>query len=423
MGSRVRVLSVTHVRPSETSNPLTDNDDHAIKFSLFDTMFLPYQPMQQLFFYEGDDLPPVPALLGTLQSSLPATLAIFTPLAGNLAVSKSGDVVIDCSPGAVSQGVRFVEAEYAGSTDDMRRLASDAEHDAEAYTQLVPTVVVSALPVPALAVQVTRPADTDDGGGTGAVVVGVSMCHGVGDGQALWEFIRAWAAWRGTARRPCRDSCRRLKNGHRIIRVAITSSSEQVNAFPKPDTTLQGRRTYLLSASQIRSLKQRISPQSNGNLADGERAPPAAVAKPPTTYAAVASLVWTSGVRAKNALSRTDDDAYLLFAADCRARLRPPMPAAFFGNCVKLCYARTTRYQAVPPDRFVQIGSSNRFAAYEIDFGWGKPSRVELAAVFVREFVAVVGAADGAVQVSVVLDRGRMDGFEANFLSQLDGLE
>jgi len=36
-----------------------------------------------------------------------------------------------------------------------------------------------------------------------------------------------------------------------------------------------------------------------------------------------------------------------------------------------------------------------------------------------REFVAVVGAPDGAVQVSVALDRDRMDGFEANFLSLL----
>jgi len=192
MGSRVRVLNATHVRSPETSNPLPNNDDdHAIKLSLLDTMFLPYQPMRRLFFYEGDDLPPFPALLRTLQSSLAATLAVFTPLAGHLAVSSpSEDVVIDCSPSAVSQGVRFVEAEYAGTTDDMRRLASDAE----AYAQLVPTLVVTALPVPALAVQVTRPADTDDGGGIGAVVAGVSMCHGVGDGQALWEFIRAWAA-------------------------------------------------------------------------------------------------------------------------------------------------------------------------------------------------------------------------------------
>ena len=79
------------------------------------------------------------------------------------------------------------------------------------------------------------------------------------------------------------------------------------------------------------------------------------------------------------------------------------------------------RHKALPRDRFVQIGSSHRFAAYETDFGWGKPSRVELASAFVREFVALVGAPEGAVQVSVALDRGRMEDFEANFLSQLHG--
>ena len=77
------------------------------------------------------------------------------------------------------------------------------------------------------------------------------------------------------------------------------------------------------------------------------------------------------------------------------------------------------RHRALPPGRVVQVGASNRFAAYETDFGWGRPARVELASVFVREFVAVVGAPDGAVQVSVALDRDRMDGFEANFLSLL----
>nr|AGT16690.1 hypothetical protein SHCRBa_013_P09_F_220 [Saccharum hybrid cultivar R570] len=268
MGSRVRVLNVTHVRPPETSNPLPDNDDHAIKISLFDTMFLPYQPMQRLFFYEGDDLPPFPALLCTLQSSLAATLAVFTPLVGNFAVSKSGDV-------------------YAGSSDDMRRLASDAEHDAEAYAKLVPTLVVSALPARALVVQVTRPADADDGGGFGAVVVGVSMCHGVGDGQALWEFIRAWAAAaRGGSPAlpgfllPVFD--RAVINSHpKAEAVSRTFLRIFAPALPMVSCSVNSARTYLLSASQIRSLKQRISPQSSGSLADGDSAPPAAVAKPP----------------------------------------------------------------------------------------------------------------------------------------------
>ena len=124
------------------------------------------------------------------------------------------------------------------------------------------------------------------------------------------------------------------------ICIAITSASGQVNTFLEPDNALQGRRTYLLSASQIRSLKHRISRHSSKG-ADGDTAPAAAAATPPSTYATVASLVWASGVRAKNALDDAAADSYLMFAADYRARLRPPLSAAFFGNCAKACYART----------------------------------------------------------------------------------
>ncbi|OEL23967.1 hypothetical protein BAE44_0015011 [Dichanthelium oligosanthes] len=469
MGSRVRALSVTHVIPAEASNPPPQDAEHAtIKLSLFDTLCIALTPIQRLFFYEGDDLPPFPDLVRTLRSSLAATLAVYTPLAGRVTVSSSGDdVSIDCSPGT---GVRFVEAEYAGTAADLRRLAGAAEHDAEAYAQLAPTLAVSALPAPALAVQVTRPAADCAGasGGVGAVVVvGVSMNHVVVDGQALWEFIRAWtsAARGGSAagtglvtpkfdRAEINRHPKAEEAARKFLRV-FAPALPTVNTFPEPDNALQGRRTYLLSASQIRSLKHRISQHSKG--ADGDTSP--AADKPSTTtYAAIASLVWTSGVRSKNALNHADDDAYLMFAADCRARLRPPLPSTFFGNCIKSCYAMATvgelrdgggdealaraaaavreavreqladpladaerwleRHLALPPDRIVQIGSSNRFAAYETDFGWGRPARVELASVFVREFVAVVGAPDGAVQVSVALDRDRMDGFEANFFDQ-----
>ncbi|RLM55450.1 anthocyanin 5-aromatic acyltransferase-like [Panicum miliaceum] len=420
MGSRVRALSVTHVRPAETSNPPPQGADRAmIKLSLFDAMFIALTPIQRLFFYEGDDLPPFPDLVRALRSSLADTLAVFTPLAGQVAVSTSGDgVAIDCSPGAVSRGgVRFVEAEYAGGAND-----------------LAPAIEVSALPAPALAVQVTRPAH-GAGGGIGAVVVGVTMNHVVADGQALWEFIRAWAAaarggsTAGTGlvaptfdRAAINQHPKAEEVARKFLRI-FAPGLPTVNTFPEPGNALQGRRTYLLSASQIRSLKHRISLHSKS--ADGDTAP----------------AVWTSGVRAKNALA----DADLMFAANCRARLRPPLPAAFFGNCAKSCYARATvgalrdggagealaraaaavreavREQLADPlgdaDRVVQVGPSNRFAAYETDFGWGRPALVELASVFVREFVAVVGAPDGAVQVSVALDRDRMDGFEANFLS------
>ncbi|CAN6165159.1 unnamed protein product [Urochloa humidicola] len=473
MGSRVRALRVTHVHPAEASNP---PPHHAIKLSLFDTLFIPLTPIQRLFFYDGDDLPPFPDMIRTLRSSLAATLAVFTPLAGSVSVTSIADVAIDCSPGAVSRGVRFVEAEYVGTAADVRRLAGAAEHDAEAYAQLAPAIDVGALPAPALAVQVTRPAaaadGADDGGGVvGAVVVGVTMNHVVADGQAFWEFIRAWAAAaaRGggsteivpplTFDRAAINRHPRAEEAARMFLRIFAPALPTVNKLPVPDNALQRRKTYLLSARQIRSLKHRIS--LHVNALDASTASAAATANPTTsTYAAVASLVWTSAVRAKNALNPAGDDTFLMFAADCRTRLRPPLPAAFFGNCAKSCYARATvgelrdgaaeslaraaaavreavreqladptgdadrwmeRHRALPWDRTVQVGASNRFAAYETDFGWGAPSRVELASVFAREFVAVVGAPDGAVQVSVALDRDRMNGFEANFLSLLQG--
>ncbi|KAL6859175.1 hypothetical protein ACP4OV_018177 [Aristida adscensionis] len=461
MSSRVRALSVTHVRPEQGRHH--GGDDHAvIKLSLFDTVSIALNPVRRLFFYHGDHLPPFPSLVRLLQSSLAATLAVFFPLAGKLSVSASGDgVVVDCSPAAVSEGVRFVEAEYAGGGDAMRRLAADAEHDAEAFLQLVPELAVGPLPAPVLAVQVTRP---EDGDGT-VVAVGVSVRHTVADGRALWQFLRAWAAAAREGspagpdlppptfdRAPINRRPEAEGVAQKFLRV-LAPALPTVNAFPEPDMAAQRRRTYLVSAGQIRSLKQRILQQSTGAAYQ-----PAAV-EPPTTYAVVASLVWTSFVRSGE---HTDDggDAYLMFAADCRSRLRPPLDGAFFGNCARSCWARAAAGELrgggalacaaaavraavgeylvnrdpladaerwlerpgwVAPGTFVHIASSHRFPAYETDFGWGAPARVELAAVFMREFVALVGAPDGAVQVSVALGRERMDGFDASFLSQLQG--
>jgi len=54
--------------------------------------------------------------------------------------------------------------------------------------------------------------------------------------------------------------------------------------------------------------------------------------------------------------------------------------------------------------------------AYETDFGWGAPSRVELVSLFTRELVLLLGAEDGGVQVTVALDHAHMEGFAANFM-------
>ncbi|KAM0871968.1 hypothetical protein ACQ4PT_039034 [Festuca glaucescens] len=429
MNVRVRVLDVTHVMPGQTAN---QQRDHAtIKLSPFDTFILALPPVQFLFFYDDGSLPPFASVVSSLRTSLAATLAVFAPLAGKLTACPNDDVVIDCSPNAVRPGVKFVEAEYSGDSADMRRLARDAEHDTEAFLQLVSVLDLGRLPAPVLAVQVTR--STGEGGGT--VVVGVSMHHAVADGLSVCISYgrETWA--------------------RKFTRLSAPDLPT-VNMLPEPDWTRQSRRTYLLSAGQIQALRRRILESQAAKNGDNQPS-----LEPPTTYVAIAALLWTSVASAVDRHADDADEMYFQFPADCRRRLR--LDPGFFGNCIKVCYARATAGEicgndgdhalasaaaavhrairehmeeedplgdadrwveinrGVPQERVAKHWSSHRFMAYEVDFGWGQPSRAEVVSVFSQEMATLVGARDGAVQVTVTLDRECINGFEAIFLSQV----
>uniref|UniRef100_A0A0E0PTG6 Uncharacterized protein n=1 Tax=Oryza rufipogon TaxID=4529 RepID=A0A0E0PTG6_ORYRU len=477
----VRVVNVTHVLPGGASAAAPPHagggDVDVIELSFLDTMFFALTPLKRLFFYEAAE-PSFPAMVSSLQSSLAATLAVFAPLAGKLAYRPShDDVVIDCSVAAVSPGVVFIEAEYHDDDDavvDMRRLAGDEEHHTEAFKRLVPEMDVGRLPAPLLSVQVTRPAAAAGGGSGGVVAVGVSIHHVVGDGQAVWQFMRAWStasregspAAAAAATIPVvfdRKPVLRHPNDEEIARVFLRVFAPALplvdcSLFPEPDVTRQWRKTYLLRPHQIQSLKQRMLAKTKEQLM---------LMAAPTTHVAVLSLYWTSLVRAKFTSTggggAGDGDVYFMIPGDLRRRLRPPVGDGYFGNCVKPCYASAAvgdlrggnglvhaaaAFQSairgslecddpladdverwselerkVPKERIAQASASHRFMAYETDFGWGAPRRVELVSVYRMDVVALVAAppaAGGGVQVSVALDRAHMEAFDSYFLQNSD---
>ncbi|CAN6191298.1 unnamed protein product [Urochloa humidicola] len=459
MSPLLRILSVTHVLPDRHlaaaySPPMPD--DGLVELSFMEALFVDRaMPMRRLFFYEGPGVPPFPNLARFLRSSLAAALAVFPPLSGKLehrpsspAAAAGCDVVVDCSPDAVSPGVRFVEAEFDGSLADMRRVASGSdEGDTEALMELGPELDATRLPAPVLAVQVTRPAV----GGGRAVVVGVAVHHAVADGHSVWQFMKAWAALsrmegegspslaaavfdRTPLRYPEADElARKILPTVAPALPVIRSSSP---CLP-PD---RWRRTFLISADEIQTAKQRLRAQSKQP------------GTPPSTYLAVSSLIWTSIARAKYGDDDLAGDAYFLVTVDFRRRLGPPIDERYFGDCVVPCVARAAvgslrgaaglasaaaairdaiREQpecpvraleawldalraVVPMGRFTFTGSSNRFMAYETDFGWGKPTRVELVSLFATELVLLLGAADGGVQVTATLRPEHMEAFASN---------
>ncbi|VAI75732.1 unnamed protein product [Triticum turgidum subsp. durum] len=215
---------------------------------------------------------------------------------------------------------------------------------------------------------------------------------------------------------------------------------------------LRARRTFYLGADDIRSLRRRIDDLASAESAAGGDAPKP---KPVSTFVALAALSWTAFVRSKGL--GAGDDTYLMFLADLRSRLDPPVSEAYLGNCVRACLAscadaadllgqsgilRAARavqaavaemeaaplsgtdkgwmqmLMRLPFQRMTNVAASPRFRAYEAaDFGFGKPARVELVSMnHDGEMVLVGGRRDGEVQASVSIDPAHMDAFKACIL-------
>lgn len=72
----------------------------------------------------------------------------------------------------------------------------------------------------------------------------------------------------------------------------------------------------------------------------------------------------------------------------------------------------------LPSERLINVVASPRFKVYDADFGWGKPSHVELVSMNRDGEMVFVSAKDGGgVHVSVCLDRSWFDSFKSHFQS------
>ncbi|KAL5214422.1 hypothetical protein ABZP36_003574 [Zizania latifolia] len=455
--STTRIIDVTYVAvPASAARP-----PETIKLTEMEALWLPIPVLQHVLFYDGAGLPPFDSVIQSLRSSLATTLASYAPLAGKLVHLKdTGDVAIACS---ASDGVKFVAAE---SDADARRLAGDEVHDLQTFEQLVPELDMSRLPTSVLAVQATRL----DGG----LAIGVTVHHGVADGRSLWMFVEAWAAAcrgetpGGASATPCFDrSVIKFPNGEEVVRSILRKWAPNLPDNMCTTLTTQvtppmvvgeerkrfTRRTFTVDAQHLERLKQRIV-----GVGEAHGAP---LRRSPSSFVAVIAMAWTFLARCKT--SAVDDgEVFLVFFADIRQRLDPPVDPGYFGACLAVCVvtlpardlhgaaALATAASAVqeeirkmaedplarwdfmslvvegkiPIDRMMNVSGSPGFRPYDVgDFGWGKPGRTEPITMNHDGQMALVRAGDGrGVQVSIsLLQRPHMDAFTSQFL-QLQSL-
>ncbi|KAG8066423.1 hypothetical protein GUJ93_ZPchr0004g38550 [Zizania palustris] len=446
--STARIIDVTYVAVPATAAQLPET----IKLTALEALWLPIPVLQHVLLYDGAaGLPPFDSVIRSLRSSLAATLASYAPLAGKLVHLKdTGDVAIACS---ASDGVKFVAAE---SDADARRLAGDEVHDIQTFQQLVPELDMSRLPTSVLAVQATRL--------HGGLAIGVTVHHGVADGRSLWMFVESWAAAcrgespGGATATPCFDrSVIKFPDGEEVARSILRKGSPNlpdVAMIVGEERTRLTRRTFTVDAHHLERLKQRIV-----GVGEAHGTP---LRRPPSSFVAVVAMAWTFLTRCK--ISAADDgEVFLIFLADIRQRLDPPVDPGYFGTCLAACVARLPardlhgaaalaaaasavqeeiRKMAedplaswdflslvmegkIPLDRMMNVSGSPGFRPYDVgDFGWGKPGRTEPITMNNDGQMALVRAGDGrGVQVSIsLLQKPHMDAFTSQFL-QLQSLE
>ncbi|KAG9159916.1 hypothetical protein Leryth_005676 [Lithospermum erythrorhizon] len=296
------------------------------------------------------------------------------------------------------------------------------------------------------------------------ICIGVSNHHAVGDANAIFRFVKAWATLSkdGAATLsgellPLYD--RTLVKDPKNMKKAwwnLIGTLDFGDAFSKllPTTTHKERATFVFDGETVKNLKS-FAMSKNPAL---ERL---------STFIVVCAYVWTCLVKSRVATEENVNEQeaeYFGFVADARGRLDPPLPDNYFGNCLVYCYSPSKvkdltggggfvlaveliaecikkrlfnkdgvlsdaenwfkDFANVDVKRMIGVAGSPKYNYYDLDFGFGKGRKFEFVSIDEQGSIAISGCRDGGgvIEVGLSLPKERMDAFVASFNEGLKGL-
>ncbi|XP_020081209.1 coumaroyl-CoA:anthocyanidin 3-O-glucoside-6''-O-coumaroyltransferase 2-like [Ananas comosus] len=455
--SLVRLIETCRVSPPEGSVAPT-----AVPLTFFDVIWLYLPPVERLFFY------PFPhptshflsSFLPSLKSSLSLSLRSFFPLAALLRPSPDASDRFELFfSDATSPGVRFTVAECSDAQNAaglFDHLADGRPREVSLLRQLVPSLAPPDCtdspppprPPPVFAVQVTVFPSR-------GLVVGTAVHHAVCDGSSIMRFMRCWSA-SAAAGAPAPAAAAvvvvdrtLVPDPHDVYSTFYEGVSEMRGSDGHGAATAADRvfASFTLRKRHVQALKDAVSARA------------AASAFHCSTVVVTFAFAFVGYVRAKRAAA--GEAAHMGFAADFRSRMRPPLPAEYFGNCVGPCFADVDAADLGGDDGLVvaaeaigraigglgkslesardwlrgfksraaglilTVAGSPKFGVYGVDFGWGRPAKVEVVSVANTGAVAVAESRDeeGGVEVGLGLPRNEMDVFQNYYFDTLKCLD
>ncbi|GFQ04255.1 anthocyanin 5-aromatic acyltransferase, partial [Phtheirospermum japonicum] len=210
------------------------------------------------------------------------------------------------------------------------------------------------------------------------------------------------------------------------------------------------RRTFVLTGNDVQKLKNAVASKRPG--------------KHVTSFAVTCGLVWSCLVKAETAAVADDEPEFFGFAADCRGRLTPPLPAAYFGNCLAFVKAESKHGLLKGEDGFLfaaecvgeaiqrtvynkkgildgakswplefgkligkrlfGVAGSPRFDLYDVDYGWGRPNKFESASIDGDTSMSLCKSRDfeGGLEIGLSRPEKKLDAFAAVFYDELSNL-
>ncbi|KAF3969602.1 hypothetical protein CMV_006612 [Castanea mollissima] len=454
----LKIVEVYQVVPLPNSQDTTT--PKSLPLTFFDILWLRLAPVQRVFFYETSISITtfLDSILPKLKHSLSLTLQHFLPLAGTLVWPPESKPIINYKEG---DAVSFTVAE---SNANFYNLSGNNFVQAVEYHPLVPDLATFHERAKVLALQVTMFPNY-------GLCIGITAHHAVLDGQSSTMFMKSWA-----------HLCKLGGNALSLVPELTPSFDRMVIKDPAgleakflnqwlnhdgphnkslkvwelttPPDLVRG--TFELTCTKLEKLRQLIKSklEENNNQEQALR-----LSRLTLTFA----YTWVCLVKAEGL---SDTNLLLCINADARPRLEPPMPASYFGNCVTGHLAVADRndllgekglavaikaiteaigsldYGVLIRDaenclsllltlkegqvaqRIAGIAGSPRFELYNTDFGWGKPTKVEMISIDKTGAISVSESRDdaGGIQIGLVLKKHEMEVFASVFAKGLEVL-
>ncbi|KAI5659342.1 hypothetical protein M9H77_28135 [Catharanthus roseus] len=455
---RVKVLEQCKVSPS----PPDSMAELTIPLSFFDMSWLSFQMLQMVLFYDFPHIMLETNIIPDLKSSLSLFLKHYLPFAGNLIYPTN-------SPNKPI--LRYIQGDsihvtFAESNQDFHYLKGNQPRNADDFFPLLPqspqiSKESDAKVIPLAAIQVTF----FPGSG---LSIGLIGHHILGDGIAILNGVKAWSSMHklGTekANKLLAGKCLAIldrslisdKDGLAEKHWNKMKNNIRLINFDQPNNPLISNgnnkvlATFVLEKIDLEKLKNFVVQKS--------RKKDIYV----SSFTVTCAYFWTcfvkSGISIGEEIVDNNTDEYFIAAIDCRSRVKPRVPENYFGNCIAPCIIKSnhellasneegfvnaaiiigdalskkvqnekglledakswlSNIESVKMGRFFGVTGSPKMEIYELDYGWGKPEKVEILSILSNQTMSLNKArrSEGGLEVGLALPKTKMEAFEKIF--------